>query len=546
MTSSSGSSKSSFDLDNNNTKLSDHEQKFESESPKSTLSLQTIISPDGKEIRIGTDNKLDDAMKLAEDAKHIVVTPKQDRKLVWKIDLCMFPLMCLIYAVQYMDKVATGSAAIMGLRDDLKMHGDQYSWVGSSFYFGFLFMNLGPVQLLFQKTKHMSKMLGIFIVIWGVLLCCHSAPNINYTGFIVLRVLLGCVESVVTPCFTIITAQYWKSEEQFTRIAIWFAMNGLGVIFLNSMAYGLYIRKDSYTIEAWRILFIIIGAITLFLGAMVFYWIPDNPSNARFLNKEEKLMVVQRIRSNQQGFGNHTIKKYQIIEALKDPRTWLYFFMTVTCNIPNGGITNFFNILLQGDFGYSTKDSLLMAMPTGAIELVGCSSFGILAYYCGKRKIPIWRYRLTWAIFTAILSLVSSCMLAYSKDNKKARLAGAYLWYITPIALICVYSNISANSSGYTKKWTVSSINQVGYAAANIAGPQCFVASQAPGYQGAKTAMVVCYAVEIAILIAILFINIRENKRRDKLADERGSPEVKHLEFSDMTDFENPNFRYTL
>lgn len=167
MTSSSGSSKSSFDLDNNNIKLSDHEQNFESESPKSTLSLQTIISPDGKEIRIGTDNKLDDAMKLAEDAKHIVVTPKQDRKLVWKIDLCMFPLMCLIYAVQYMDKVATGSAAIMGLRDDLKMHGDQYSWVGSSFYFGFLFMNLGPVQLLFQKTKHMSKMLGIFIVIWG-------------------------------------------------------------------------------------------------------------------------------------------------------------------------------------------------------------------------------------------------------------------------------------------------------------------------------------------------------------------------------------------
>lgn len=389
-------------------------------------------------------------------------------------------------------------------------------------------------------------MLGIFIVIWGLLLCCHSSPNINYSGFIVLRVLLGCVESVVTPCFTIITAQYWKSDEQFTRIAIWFAMNGLGVIFLNSMAYGLYIHRDSYNIEAWRILFIIIGVITLFLGGLVYYWIPDDPSNARFLNKDEKLMVVQRIRSNQQGFGNHKIKKYQIIEALRDPRTWLYFFMTVTCNIPNGGITNFFNILLQGDFGYSTKDSLLMAMPTGAIELVGCSLFGILAFYCGKKKIPIWRYRLTWAIFTGILSLVSSCMLAYSKDNKKARLAGAYLWYITPIALICVYSNISANSSGYTKKWTVSSINQVGYAAANIAGPQCFVASQAPGYQGAKTAMVVCYAVEIAILIAILLINIRENKRRDKLTEQRGSPEVKHLEFTDMTDFENPNFRYTL
>ncbi|KAG0653832.1 Allantoate permease [Monosporozyma unispora] len=548
MSSSSFSSKSSADAEkNNNINVTELDpEKYKLETQKSATVLETIISPNGKEVEIGTDDKLDDAMKLAAEAKEIEVTPEQDRKLVWKIDICMFPLMCLIYAVQFMDKVATGSAAIMGLRTDLKMHGDQYSWVGSSFYFGYLFMNLGPVQFLFQKSKYMSKMLGIFIVLWGMLLCCHSSPHINYPGFIVLRVLLGCVESVVTPCFTIITAQYWKADEQFTRIAIWFAMNGLGVIFLNSMAYGLFIHKDSYTIEAWRVLFIVIGVITLFLGAMIYYWIPDVPSNARFLTKDEKLMVVQRIRSNQQGFGNHKIKKYQIIEALRDPRTWLYFFMTVTCNIPNGGITNFFNILLQGDFGYSTKDSLLMAMPTGAIELVGCSLFGILAYYCGKNKVPIWRYRLTWAIFTAVLSLVSSCMLAYAKDNKSARLAGAYLWYITPIALICVYSNISANSSGYTKKWTVSSINQVGYAAANIAGPQCFVAKQAPGYQGAKTAMVVCYAVEIAILTAILVINIRENKKRDKLAEERGTQEVEHLEFTDMTDFENPNFRYTL
>lgn len=210
---------------------------------------------------------LDDATRLADDAKQIEITLEQDRKLVWKIDLCMFPLICLIYTVQFMDKVATGSAAIMRLRTDLKMHGNQYSWVGSTFYFGFLFMNLGPVQVLFQKSKYMSKMLAIFILIWGLLLFCHSAPHINYPGFIVLRVLLCCVERVVTPCFTIITAQYWKADEQSTRICIWFAMNGLGVIFLNAMAYGLYIHKDTYTIAAWRVLFIIIGVITLFLGS---------------------------------------------------------------------------------------------------------------------------------------------------------------------------------------------------------------------------------------------------------------------------------------
>ncbi|CCK72924.1 allantoate permease family MFS transporter KNAG_0M00710 [Huiozyma naganishii CBS 8797] len=489
---------------------------------------------------------VDDAMKLADEAKKITVTPEEDRKLVWKLDLVMFPLICFIYAIQYMDKIATGSAAIMGLRQDLHMHGDQYSWVGSAFYFGYLFMNLGPVQLIFQKTKHMSKLLALFIGSWGLILCCHAAPRINYAAFIALRVLLGCAEGVVTPCFTIITAQYWKSNEQFTRICFWFGMNGLGVIMLNSMAYGLVLHKDSYSIPAWKLLFVIIGVITIALGALVWYWIPDDPSKARFLNEREKLMVVQRIRSNQQGFGNHQVKKYQIIEALKDPRTWMYFWYSVAVQIPNGGITNFMSILLNTDFGYSTTDSLLMGLIPGAIELVSSPLFGILSDYFGKKKVKILSYKLTWAIFCAVIALIGNCMLAYAKDNKKARLAGVYLWYLIPTSFICVLSNISANAAGYTKKWTVSSINLVAYAAANIAGPQCFIAKQAPNYSGAKTSMVVCYAYCVAALIVLLLFNIMENKRRDKLQEERGPQKIENVEFADLTDFENLNFRYTL
>lgn len=508
--------------------------------------LSTIISPNGNEVIVDLSHG-DQALQFAREAENIEVTPEQDRKLCLKIDMCMFPLMCLIYAVQFMDKIATGSAAVMGLREDLHMKGKQYSWVGSAFYFGYLFMNLGPVQLIFQKSKHMSKMLAIFIVVWGIILTCHAAPTVNYAAFIVLRVLLGCAESVVTPCFTIITAQYWKTSEQFARISIWFGMNGLGSIILNAMAFGIYIHKDSYHIKAWRLLFVIIGVITIFLGILIFLWIPDDPSNARFLSRREKLMVVHRIKSNQQGFGNHEIKKYQIIEALKDVRTWLYFAFTVSSNIPNGGISNFISILFHTDFGYSTRDTLLMGIPTGAVELVGCPLFGILCVYCANKKIPFWQHRLTWAIFAAVLALIASCMLGFAHKSKGARLGGAYLWYISPVSFICVLSNISANSSGYTKKWTVSSINLVAYAAANLAGPQTFIPNQAPGYQGAKIAMVVCYACMIVILSILLFINIRENKRRDRLQAEMGGAEkLENLEFADCTDFENPNFRYTL
>ncbi|CDH10903.1 probable Allantoate permease [Zygosaccharomyces bailii ISA1307] len=506
--------------------------------------LTTIISPYGHKVEIGKG--VDDAMDFAEEAKDIVVTPEEDRKLLWKIDLCMFPLMCLLYAVQFMDKVTTSSAAVMGLRTDLKMHGDQYSWVGSAFYFGFLLFNLGPGQIIFQRTKRMAKMLSVFIIVWGMILCCHAAPTVRYPTFILLRVLLGCAESMVTPCFTMITAQYWKQEEQFTRVCMWFGMNGLGQIMMSSIAYGVYIHADSYSIKPWRLLFVITGSVTIFVGILISFWIPDEPTKAIFLSQRERLMVVDRIKSNQQGFGNHQIKKHQIWEALRDVRTWLYFLFSICSNIPNGGISNFMAILLNQDFKYSSKDTFLMNIPGGAVEFVGCPLFGILAMWATIKSVPVFKSKLTWAMTSTSITLIGVCMLAFANNDKRARLAGAYMQNIAPVSFICVLSNISANTSGYTKKWTVSSITMATYAAANIAGPQTFISTQAPSYHGAKVAMVVCYAAMLVILAIILFVNVTENRRRDKLAAENGHEPFDATAFADLTDFENPNFRYTL
>ncbi|KAH3900822.1 allantoate permease family MFS transporter SCDLUD_002275 [Saccharomycodes ludwigii] len=515
--------------------------------------IATILSPHGKEVVVTGD--VDDAMRLALEAEDLQVTPEEDRKLLRKIDLYMFPLMCLLYAIQFMDKVTNGTAAIMGLRTDLKMHGTEYSWVGSAFYFGYL-GGLFVLPPLLQKSPWFMKTVSVVICLWGMVLACHAAPSINYPGFIFLRCLLGFMESAITPSFTIIMCQYWKKEEQFSRVCLWFGCNGLGTILSSSISYGLYIHKDSYSIKAWKVLFVVTGMMTIFTSVLMFFHIPDSPAKAWFLNEREKLMVVNRIKSNQQGYGNHHIKKSQIIEAFKDIRTWLYFLFSVCSNIPNGGITNFSSILLTGDFGYTSKQSLLMNMIGGAVEFGGCPLFGLMCAYLARRNLKKngkWKYgwmghRLVWAIFTNNIIIVATCMLAFASKDKKARLAGVYLISLSPVSFICILSCVSSNTLGYTKKWTVSSINLMSYAAANIAGPQTFIAKQAPGYQGAKVAMVVCYACGTVVLSILYMVNIMENKKRDKLAAERGPEEVvvENLEFADLTDFENPNFRYAL
>lgn len=137
------------------------------------------------------------------------------------------------------------------------------------------------------------------------------------------------------------------------------------------MAYG--IARGSvihgFTIAPWKIIFIFTGLLTSSIGILFLFIMPDNQLNARFLTKEERVLAVQRIKSNGQGIGNKHFKVYQFKEALLDPMVWAFVFYALVADIPNGGITNFFSQLIVS-FGYTPEQSLLYGTPGGAVEII--------------------------------------------------------------------------------------------------------------------------------------------------------------------------------
>jgi hypothetical protein len=56
---------------------------------------------------------------------------------------------------------------------------------------------------------------------------------------------------------------------------------------------------------------------------------PDSPVHANFLEKEERIAALERVRDDQGGTENKTLKKEQVIEALTDIRTWLIVLTTL-------------------------------------------------------------------------------------------------------------------------------------------------------------------------------------------------------------------------
>ena len=498
--------------------------------------IRTFLSSRStKPVLLTTD--ADEAIGYAQADDTFVINADEDKRLLRKIDLYLLPLICLTYCVQYMDKQTISYGAVLGLRKDLNMVGDQYSWAGSAFYFGYLFYEfIGSYTL---QRFNLSWVLSFYIVLWGIILCLHAVPQ--YAGFVVLRVILGALESSITPAFTIITAQWYKKEEVFLRIAFWFASNGIGTILgSGAIAYNVYRDEKSFSITPWKLIFIITGVITIVLGVAIFFHIPSKATDAWFLTEKEKKMVVERIRGNQQGFGNKHFKKEQLIETLLDYRTWILFIMGVLCNIPNGGLTNFGSILLNEKLGYSTGKTLLMNMPTGAVEIGGL----VAICYC-YRFIQL---RLFWSIFTFCIVLMATCFLAFA-DNHNLQFAGYTMVSLLAISYIFILSLIASNSAGHTKKVTTNAIYLIGYCVGNLIGPQTFVPSQAPSYTSAVVAMVACFSIVIVLMIILWVDYYLDNKRRDANMDSEFVKEFQMLEnheFADLTDKQNPLFRYTL
>lgn len=480
--------------------------------------------------------KKEDLDKAAQyDRPDEPMPPGMDFKLQLKADIFITTFMGLVYSIQFADKTLNSAATTMLLREDLNMvHGAGYSWSGSAFYLGYLVF-VFPMSYLIMKMP-LAKTTGAVITVWGITIMCTAACK-NMQGYLALRTLLGALESTIMPAYTVLTSQYYKRDQQYQRTLMWFSMNGLGTILSNSLGIGL-LNRSSLPIHGWKLLYIIMGAISIVLGVVFFFYMPNSPAEAWFYTAEEKRWQIERIRENKQGYGSNKIKWYQVKEAFLDIHTWLYCFTVFVNNIPNGAITTMLNMLLQG-FNYDKKQSLVMALPCGGSEVVGLLLVAVVSSYVLPKN------RLIWSCVCAACNVVCLCLVAWG-PNAGAQLSGIYIYYfVSPTSYVGMVSCIASNSAGHTKKMTTAALFYIFYCVGNLVGPQTFKSSEQPEYPTGKKAMAACSCIQLFLECLVMISYIAHNKYKDR-KNQHLPDDIENPEFADLTDKENPEFRYAL
>ncbi|CAG7950463.1 unnamed protein product [Penicillium salamii] len=459
-----------------------------------------------------------------------------EKRLVWKIDLMVLPIMLFAYMMAFLDKQTLNYAALMGIREDLQLVGSEYNWSSSIFYFGYLFFSY-PASLLMVKFP-LGKYLSTVFILWSLVLACHAATT-NFAGLMVVRFFLGCTEASLSPGFSLITSLWYRTSEQPLRHGIWFCGNSLSLIFGNLIAVGILQIEDR--LKAWQWLFIIFGVITFLLGILMLFRLPDSPTTAGFLTEEEKLIAVERLKANQTGFKNSNIDKSQILEAFADVKTWLLAVLILAANIPNGGFTTFNGLVLKG-FGFSTFHTLLLGIPGGVIVFIFVLLSGVISSKVANTRCLVM-------IGCNVISIIGSA-LVYATGSVGSRYAGLLLMGIYSAAMPISMAMISSNIGGFTKRATVSAIYFIMYCAGNIVGPQLFFEKEAPKYESGFLAIIVCLVVCVldgfGLLFYLRWTNAKreENRVVDPMSQSQEKQEGVTQALLDTTDLKNKDFRY--
>jgi len=229
----------------------------------------------------------------------------------------------------------------MGIKKDLHLTGNDFSNASSFFFVAYLVAEIpnGIVHLyiLLQDISNSSgyllnvlptgKWLGVNVILWGITTACTASVT-NYKELLAVRILLGVFEAAIGPCLMLISSQWYTKSEQAPRFCIWYMGLGFAQILGSVLSYA-FQHVESTVLSSWKIMFVVVGCVTILIGLVTLIRLPDSPMSAVFLSESEKVAVLEHIEGNQTGVVDKRVQLGQVWELMLDGHMWLMCILTI-------------------------------------------------------------------------------------------------------------------------------------------------------------------------------------------------------------------------
>ncbi|KPM43660.1 hypothetical protein AK830_g2876 [Neonectria ditissima] len=463
------------------------------------------------------------------------IDPKVERRLLMKLDLCIYPPLFIIYMMSFLDRINISNARIQGLTEEIDLSGNRFNIALFIYFLPYILLEV-PSNMIIRRMRPSLYLSGLMFI-WGIINMCMGFVH-SYGALVALRFLLGAFEAGVLPGIIYVTSMYYKRHEFQKRMSFFFCSTLIGGAFGGLLAYGIARLGGEHGMSAWRWIFIIEGAITSFLSIIAVFVIADWPEQARFLSAEEKRLVQRRLAEDTgDDCRMDTLNKFAYTRILRDWKIWLGAFMYMGIGT-TGYAGVFFMPTILLEFGWVAQDAQVRTIPVYVLS-AGCM---IISAWLSDRT----KHRYGFVLGGACIATIGYAMLleqgGKSRDYKFAAVflinAGGYI--ATPICLAWLQNNLS----GHWKRAFGSAIQVTLGNVAGIIGANIFLVTESPTYKtGYGTALGMMWMGTLAATILVVSM-WRENKKRAD-GERDGRLNLPDVDRKNMGDW-HPSFRFTL
>jgi len=230
------------------------------------------------------------------------------------------------------------------------------------------------------------------------------------------------------------------------------------------------------------------------------------------------------------------------MEAIRDPFSWMLFMLAVNQTLVVGGINTFNALLINRAFNFSVTDSQLLSIPLGAMVIV---TYQIMAWAVGRTRQTLL-CMIAFVIPNLIGTIVLICV-APGPSNKGGLIFAFYMMQCFQACNPSIFLMLSRNCAGQSKRSITYAMTYIGWAGGNAIAPQIFQSKWAPRYVNSLYIHIALYGTFIATCLICRYTLVQRNKRKDAAQMIDGVVVNRNENaFDDLTDLENPDFRYSI
>jgi MFS transporter, ACS family, tartrate transporter len=227
----------------------------------------------------------------------------------------LLPFLGLLYVVSYLDRVNV-SFAKLTMNTAIGIDDATYAFGAGIFFIGYFLFEV-PSNLILERVGA-RRWIARIMITWG-LISAATAWVTGPTSFVTMRFLLGIAEAGFFPGILLYLTYWFPSSERAKVVGLFMVALPLSGL-IGSPLSGELMRVNALGLAGWQWMLILEGLPAVLLGVVCLVYLPDRPSDAKWLKADEREWLVESLAAERRAVaerGHSTLRA-----ALAQPRVW--------------------------------------------------------------------------------------------------------------------------------------------------------------------------------------------------------------------------------